>query len=1054
MRNAIEVLERRTLLSAALDASFGSGGIVKGPGQQSEHLLVQSDGKLLVADVVGLIRYNADGSLDTSFGGGDGIADSGILKSVGTRPAIALLPNGKILAAQSDGSSQLIVMRLNPDGSADSTFGTNGEVRPASGNPFRAVVDLDVVSGGKLLVTGYDQPMPTDNHISMTRLNGDGSTDLSWGTNGRIDTGQHYFNFPVATRELSNGQVLVFADGADPMDLSRPGTIDNWQDFVMRLNSNGSTDTNFSSGVPDFTTNERNFPLMDGDIQSDGKILLLTDGGQHVIRLYPDGNYDSTFGGSGRPGIGISTNTSVSVVEGHDLLVLPDNSILVGGHTVDRVMPGEDLRGDNAAVGRLLPNGDQDGSFGPGFLPVDFGGSLDDIYALNTQGFKIVAAGVTGSTTRQNALARITTDATSAQTPFKGTPFSPGQTIQAEDFDIGGEGVAYHDFDSTNNGGAYRPTEAVDIEATSDTGGGYDVGWTIPGDWTAYTFTAPITQNYTIDTRLASPKTGSKFHYEVDGVNVSGAVTVPNTGSFQSFRTITNSLGQISAGTHVLRLVIDSSPNTGGQANFNWMKIGAVSTGDTQAPSAVPNFRNTNVTESSITLAWDAATDNVGVTGYQLTLEPDNTVLLGPDQRSFTFTELAPNRQYTFDIHAIDAAGNEGPLSQKSATTGSLPTGGFLKGEYFNNMDFTAPVATRNDPEINFNWGTGAPLAGMAPDTFSVRWTGKIQVPTTGRYTFYTTTDDGVRLWVNNQLIIDKFVPQAATEWSGSVDLVAGQKYDIRMDYFDRAGGAKAELRWSGPGISKQIVPASAFAGSQSGDTTPPSAVPNFGVTPGSITSNSVGLHWDGATDNFAVDGYELRINDVNPILLSADTRSFTVHDLSANTPYKFTMSAFDAIGNHGPISTTFAQTSPASTSGNGLNGTYFNNMDFTAPVFTRRDPTINFNWGTGSPGAGIDPDTFSVRWSGQIQAPTTGRYTFYTTSDDGMRLTVNGQRIIDKLGPQSTTEWSGSIDLVAGQKYNIVVEYIERAGGANAKLQWSGPNFSKQVVPQSNLFS
>ena len=70
------------------------------------------------------------------------------------------------------------------------------------------------------------------------------------------------------------------------------------------------------------------------------------------------------------------------------------------------------------------------------------------------------------------------------------------------------------------------------------------------------------------------------------------------------------------------------------------------------------------------------------------------------------------------------------------------------------------------------------------------------------------------------------------------------------------------------------------------------------------------------------------------------------------------------------------------------------------------------------------------------------------------MRLTINGQRIIDKLVPQSTTEWSGSIDLVAGQKYNVTLEYIERAGGANAKLQWSGPNISKQVVPQANLFS
>jgi PA14 domain len=128
--------------------------------------------------------------------------------------------------------------------------------------------------------------------------------------------------------------------------------------------------------------------------------------------------------------------------------------------------------------------------------------------------------------------------------------------------------------------------------------------------------------------------------------------------------------------------------------------------------------------------------------------------------------------------------------------------------------------------------------------------------------------------------------------------------------------------------------------------------------------------------------------------------------------------------------------------------------MDFTSPVLTRVDPTVNFNWGTGSPAPGIDADTFSVRWTGAIISRDAGRYTFYTTTDDGVRLTINGQRIIDKMVPQSATEHSGSIDLVAGQKYDIVMEYFERAGGARAELRWSGPGISKQVVPQANLFS
>jgi hypothetical protein len=142
--------------------------------------------------------------------------------------------------------------------------------------------------------------------------------------------------------------------------------------------------------------------------------------------------------------------------------------------------------------------------------------------------------------------------------------------------------------------------------------------------------------------------------------------------------------------------------------------------------------------------------------------------------------------------------------------------------------------------------------------------------------------------------------------------------------------------------------------------------------------------------------------------------------------------------------------TTPAAQSGNGLSATYFNNMDFTSPVFTRTDANINFNWGSSSPDPSkmSDPDTFSVRWTGFITVPTTGHYTFYTTTDDGARLTINGQRIIDKLVPQAATEWSGSIDLVAGQKYSFTMEYFDRFGGALAKLQWAGPGISKQVVP------
>jgi glucose/arabinose dehydrogenase len=142
-----------------------------------------------------------------------------------------------------------------------------------------------------------------------------------------------------------------------------------------------------------------------------------------------------------------------------------------------------------------------------------------------------------------------------------------------------------------------------------------------------------------------------------------------------------------------------------------------------------------------------------------------------------------------------------------------------------------------------------------------------------------------------------------------------------------------------------------------------------------------------------------------------------------------------------------------------GLRGEYYNNIDFTDRVLTRIDPTVNFNWpdgteqGVSSPAVGIPPDTFSVRWSGQVQPLYSEAYTFFTTTDDGVRLTVNGQVLIDRLVDQAATEWTGQITLEAGKKYDIVLEYFENAGDASAALSWSSASQAKQIIPQSQLF-
>jgi hypothetical protein len=121
--------------------------------------------------------------------------------------------------------------------------------------------------------------------------------------------------------------------------------------------------------------------------------------------------------------------------------------------------------------------------------------------------------------------------------------------------------------------------------------------------------------------------------------------------------------------------------------------------------------------------------------------------------------------------------------------------------------------------------------------------------------------------------------------------------------------------------------------------------------------------------------------------------------------------------------------------------------------TLTRVDPTIDFNWGTDAPDPSISLDFFMVRWEGQVQPLYTDTYTFYTTTDDGARLWVNGQQIVDRWQNQAATTASGTISLVAGQKYNLVMEYYENTSTASAQLSWSSLHQAREIIPSTQLY-
>ena len=136
-----------------------------------------------------------------------------------------------------------------------------------------------------------------------------------------------------------------------------------------------------------------------------------------------------------------------------------------------------------------------------------------------------------------------------------------------------------------------------------------------------------------------------------------------------------------------------------------------------------------------------------------------------------------------------------------------------LFGQYFLTSGEGPPVdpwqtfvLERVDAEVNFNWGSNPSDPSMRADDFAVRWIGEIEAPTSETYTFTIQSDDGILLWVNNELIIDNWA-EGDTSDNGSIDLTGGQRYKIRIENYENGGGARCELSWSTPTITQETVP-------------------------------------------------------------------------------------------------------------------------------------------------------------------------------------------------------------------------------------------------------
>ena len=300
----------------------------------------------------------------------------------------------------------------------------------------------------------------------------------------------------------------------------------------------------------------------------------------------------------------------------------------------------------------------------------------------------------------------------------------------------------------------------------------------------------------------------------------------------------------------------------------------------------------------------------------------------------FTLTNTASVQAVAVKPGAV----NSGVASAGFINSSAIGEGAGLFGQYFSNHFPTdpfsgSPTLVRVDAGLNFDWGAGSPDQSISSDHFTIRWTGSVVPQFDETYTFSTTTDDGVRLWVNGQSVIDKWIDQAPTTWNGSIALKAQQRYNIEMDYYENGGGAVAKLSWSSPSTPLVIIPPTQLFPVIN---PPPGVVLNAPAQGASFTAPaSVTLNATAAAQFNAVSEVDFYAN--NTFLGAVSNAPYTLTSTGlAQGNYQLTAVALDTTGLAGTSAPVTITVSAATGQGYGLT------TRLPVAPFLNMPPTIN----------------------------------------------------------------------------------------------------------------
>ena len=409
-----------------------------------------------------------------------------------------------------------------------------------------------------------------------------------------------------------------------------------------------------------------------------------------------------------------------------------------------------------------------------------------------------------------------------------------------------------------------------------------------------------------------------------------------------------------------------------------------------------------------------------------------------------------------------------------------LEGGGAWRGEYFSNYEVSGDsTVVRADSAIDFDWGNGSPDPALPADYFSVRWTRTLGFDA-GTHRFFTSTDDGVRVWVDGNLLIDAWNDQKLPNTHTSDVYLAAGQHTIVVEYYEHGGEAHAHVWWRSQETFAnwygQYFDNPDLAGGPALERDDAEIAFDWGVQApvAWMPDDNFAIRWT-RTVNFAPGYYRLAIRaddgvrlwlDESLIIDKWEDMDYELHYVDGTYlegSHTIRVEYHEHTG-HARVRVWWETSSdsnspptmdpgpPPATGGGAATGSsdpwsdelgstgpwaaaYFANVTLNGqPVLVRTENALDQNWGWGSPGQGVPSNYFSARWTGSLDL-SGGTYRFTTYTDDGLRLWVDGRLLLSSWRPMRG-ERAVTIRLDEGT-HNIAMEYYERTGIALARLTW-----------------